>query len=92
MTYSCDDFLINKIYRVGGLRLTPKEGDKGRGFVQNVIISCAKLTDAESGRTAIDYGTTDTYVGLAYTTIVEIVKFIKNHNELIGIDAMEGKI
>ncbi|WP_394903733.1 hypothetical protein [Clostridium butyricum] len=41
---------------------------------------------------AIYYGAADTYVGLAYTTVEETVKFIKEHNELIGSDNKEGKL
>ena len=72
--------------------LTPEEWYEERGFVPNVIFPCATLTDAESGKIAIYYGAADTYVGLAYTTVEETVKFIKEHNELIGLDATDGRM
>ena len=72
--------------------LTPEEWYEERGFVANVIFPCATLTDAETGRIAIYYGAADTYVGLAYTTIDETVKFIKEHNELGSIDGEEGRL
>ncbi len=80
------------LYRCGTLMLTPEEWYEERGFVPNVVFPCAALTDAETGRIAIYYGAADTYVGLAYTTIDETVKFIKEHNELIGLDATEGRL
>ena len=41
---------------------------------------CAALTDAETGRIAIYYGAADTTVALAFTTIDETVKYIKEHD------------
>ena len=79
------------LYRAGSLMLTPEEWYEERGFVPNVIFPCATLCDADTGRIAIYYGAADTYVGLAYTTIDETIDFIKNHNEIIGSDATDGK-
>jgi beta-1,4-mannooligosaccharide/beta-1,4-mannosyl-N-acetylglucosamine phosphorylase len=80
------------LYRAGSFMLTPEEWYEERGFVANVIFPCAALCDAETGRIAVYYGAADTYVGLAYTTVEETVKFIKEHNELIGLDGTNGKI
>lgn len=33
------------------------------------------LTDAETGRIAVYYGSADTYVGLAFTSVDEIVNY-----------------
>lgn len=57
--------------------LTPETWYEERGFVPNVVFPCAALTDAETGRIAIYYGAADSYVGLAFTTVDEIVDFIK---------------
>jgi beta-1,4-mannooligosaccharide/beta-1,4-mannosyl-N-acetylglucosamine phosphorylase len=37
------------------------------------------LCDAPTGRLAIYYGAADTVTGLAFTTVDELVKFIKTH-------------
>ena len=46
----------------------------------NVVFPCAALTDAETGRIAIYYGGADTVVGLAFTTVEETVRYIKEHD------------
>ncbi|WP_129724232.1 glycoside hydrolase family 130 protein [Xylanivirga thermophila] len=79
-------------YRSGSLMLTPEEWYEERGFVPNVIFPCATLYDSATGRIAIYYGAADTYVSLAYTTIDDTIKFIKVHNELIGLDGTDGRI
>ena len=67
--YRCDRFL-----------LTPEEWYEERGFVPNVTFPCATIHDSESGKIAIYYGAADTYVGLAFTKVDEVVAFIKEHN------------
>jgi beta-1,4-mannooligosaccharide/beta-1,4-mannosyl-N-acetylglucosamine phosphorylase len=64
--HRCDTFI-----------LTPEEWYEERGFVANVVFPCAALTDAKTGRIAIYYGAADSYVGLAFTTVDEIVDYIK---------------
>jgi beta-1,4-mannooligosaccharide/beta-1,4-mannosyl-N-acetylglucosamine phosphorylase len=49
------------------------------GDVPNVTFPCATLTDAATGRIAIYYGAADTVVGLAFTQVDELVKFIKDN-------------
>ena len=69
-------------YRSENFILTPEEWYEERGFVNNVVFPCAALTDSDTGRIAIYYGAADSYVGLAFTTIDEIVEYIKaNHVE-----------
>ena len=49
------------------------------GDVPNVTFPCATLVDAETGRIAIYYGCADTVVGLAFTTVDELVDWTKKH-------------
>ena len=68
------------LYRSGKFLLTPEEWYEERGFVPNVAFPCATLHDSATGRIAVYYGAADTYVGLAFTTIDEVVDYIKNSN------------
>ena len=79
--YRCDRFI-----------LTPEEWYEERGFVANVVFPCAALTDAETGRIAIYYGAADSYVGLAFTTVDELVSFIKEHDGANDDDKSYGVI
>jgi beta-1,4-mannooligosaccharide/beta-1,4-mannosyl-N-acetylglucosamine phosphorylase len=79
-------------YRSRNFVLTPEEWYEERGFVNNVIFPCATLHDAESGKIAIYYGAADTYVGVAYTTVQEIVNYVIDTHEEVGDDAELGKI
>ena len=78
--YRCDTFL-----------LTPEEWYEERGFVPNVTFPCATIHDAESGKIAIYYGCADTYVGLAFTEVDEIVSYIKEHSVVTEEDTEIGK-
>ena len=78
--YRCDTFL-----------LTPEEWYEERGFVPNVTFSCTTIHDAESGKIAIYYGCADTYVGLAFTKVDEIVSYIKEHSVVTEEDTEIGK-
>lgn len=78
--YRCDNFL-----------LTPEEDYEERGFVPNVVFPCAALTDSQTGRIAIFYGAADSYVGLAFTTVEEVIRYIKDHNRLMPGDDSLGK-
>ena len=79
-------------YRTRDFILTPEEWYEERGFVGNVVFPCAALTDAESGKIAIYYGAADSYVGLAFTTVDEIVTYIKEHHTDNGDDGTIGII
>ncbi|NLV61836.1 MAG: glycosylase, partial [Clostridiaceae bacterium] len=70
--------------------LTPEEWYEERGFVPNVCFPCATLHDSESGRIAIYYGAADTYVGLAFTYLDEIVAYIKEHSVVTEMDTEIG--
>ncbi|MHC1748698.1 MAG: glycosylase [Cellulosilyticaceae bacterium] len=77
-------------YRSETFILTPEEWYEERGFVGNVIFPCATLHDSETGKIAIYYGAADSYVGLAFTTVEEIVDYIKANHRLIGDDDQIG--
>lgn len=78
-------------YRSGTFVLTPEELYETNGFVANVVFPCATLHDADTGRIAIYYGAADTYVGLAYTTVEDIVRYVKETHEEVGGDAQDGR-
>ena len=79
-------------YRSAAFILTPEKWYEERGFVGNVVFPCAALTDSETGRIAIYYGAADSYVGLAFTTIDEIVSYVKENNVENGDDSEIGII
>ena len=79
------------LYRAGGYMLTPEAPYETTGFVPNVTFPVATLADKESGRIAIYYGCADTVVGLAFCQLDEVIKYIKDNNELVGCDGEEGK-
>ena len=59
--------------------LGPEEPYELMGDVPNVTFPCAALTDAPTGRIAIYYGCADTVTGLCFTTVDEILAYIKAH-------------
>ena len=78
------------LYRCNTFLLMPEEWYEERGFVPNVCFPCATLQDAETGRIAVYYGCADSYVGLAFTTIDEVVSYIKEHSHLTETDRELG--
>ncbi len=78
-------------YRCREFLLTPEEWYEERGFVPNVTFPCATIQDGESGRIAIYYGAADSYVGLAFTTVDEVVGYIKEHSMVSETDREIGK-
>ena len=78
-------------YRCENFLLTPEEWYEERGFVPNVCFPCATIHDSESGKIAIYYGAADSYVGLAFTTIDEVVDYIKEHSVVTTSDTEEGR-
>lgn len=59
--------------------LTPEENYETNGFVPNVIFPTCALVDADTGRIAIYYGASDTYTGLAFTTVDRVVDYIRKN-------------
>ncbi|MEE3355298.1 MAG: glycosylase, partial [Candidatus Weimeria sp.] len=62
-----------------------------RGFVPNVCFTCSTIHDKETGRIAIYYGAADSYVGLAFTRLDEIVDYIKEHSCVTEDDTEIGR-
>ena len=77
-------------YRCQNFLLTPEEWYEERGFVPNVTFPCATIHDAGSGRIAIYYGAADSYVGLAFTTVDEVVRYIRDNSVLTQDDIEPG--
>ena len=50
------------------------------GDVPNVVFPCATLADADTGRIAIYYGCADTVTGLAFTTVDELISYMKENS------------
>lgn len=78
-------------YRCSTYLMTPEEWYEERGFVQNVCFPCATLADADTGRLAIYYGAADSYVGIAFGYLDEIVDYIKTHSRLNDSDREIGR-
>jgi len=77
-------------YRCKTYVLTPEEWYEERGFVDNVVFPCATLHDEKTGRIAVYYGCADTHVGIAYTTVDEIVAYTIENDEYIEDDHKIG--
>ncbi|MDR0886198.1 MAG: glycoside hydrolase family 130 protein [Clostridiales Family XIII bacterium] len=77
-------------YRCTEFLLTPEEWYEERGFVPNVTFPCATIVDKATNRMAIYYGAADTYVGLAYAYVNEIVDYIKTHSVVTEADTEIG--
>ena len=77
-------------YRCRNFLLTPEASYEERGFVPNVVFPCATLQDTDTGRIAIYYGAADTYVGLAFTQVEDVVEYIKCHSEVCQSDTELG--
>ncbi|MCR4694673.1 MAG: glycoside hydrolase family 130 protein [Pseudobutyrivibrio sp.] len=77
-------------YRTGDFMLTPETWYEERGFVPNVCFPCATICDGKTGRIALYYGAADSYVALAFTTVDEVVDFIKANNSLSEDDKAIG--
>ena len=50
------------------------------GDVPNVVFPCATLADADTGRIAIYYGCADSVTGLAFTTVDELISYMKENS------------
>lgn len=87
-TYSMGAAILDRddpskvLHRADSFLLAPHELYETVGDVPNVVFPCAALADQDTGRIAIYYGAADTTVALAFTTVDEVVKYIKD-NDLI---------
>ena len=58
--------------------ISPQKFYECVGDVPNVTFPCACIVDAATGRIAIYYGCADTCTGLCFTTVDDVIDFIKN--------------
>ena len=79
------------LHRAKPFILTPEVEYEMVGFVPNVCFPCATMCDAETGRLAIYYGCADTYTGIAFGKVDEIIQFVKDNNHLLPGDAGLGR-
>jgi len=68
------------IYRGSDYLLSPQKLYECVGDVPNVVFPCATLFDPPSGRLVIYYGCADTVTGLAFTTLDEVIEFLKSNS------------
>lgn len=69
------------LYKCEPALLWPTMQYETTGFTNNVVFPTAVLTDAKTGRMAIYYGAADAYTSLAFTTIDELVDYIKKNSK-----------
>jgi len=69
------------IYRGGPYLMSPQTLYECVGDVPNVAFPCATLYDQPSGKIAIYYGGADTVTGLAFTTLPEVMQFLKDNDD-----------
>ena len=79
------------LYRCSTFLITPENWYEERGFVPNVCFPCATIHDSATGRIAIYYGAADSYVAVAFTTLDEIIDYIKKHSVVRESDSEIGK-
>ena len=58
--------------------ISPQKFYECVGDVPNVTFPCACIVDAATGRIAVYYGCADTCTGLCFTTVDDVIDFIKN--------------
>lgn len=67
-------------YRTKPYLLSPQKMYECVGDVPNVVFPCATLTDADTGRITIYYGAADTVTGLCFTTVDDVISYMKENN------------
>lgn len=67
-------------YRTKPYLMSPQTMYECVGDVPNVVFPCATLNDAETGRITIYYGAADTVTGLAFTTVNDVIDYMKKNN------------
>jgi len=67
------------LYRSANFLLSPEADYEVSGFTPNVVFPCSALSDAQTGRIAIYYGGADTVTSLAFTTVEEVISYIKKY-------------
>ena len=78
---TCNGFVYRKVlYRTKDYIMAPWELYECVGDVPNVVFPCATLSDAATGRIAIYYGCADTVTGIAFTTVDELMGYMKENS------------
>ena len=72
--------LSKVLYRSKYFLLGPEEDYEVNGFTPNVVFPTCALVDDKTGHIAIYYGAADTCTALAFTTIDDLVEFIKKES------------
>ena len=70
----------NVKYRSQPYLISPQTLYECVGDVPNVVFPCAALTDAPSGRITLYYGCADTVTGLCFTTVDDVLDYIKRNS------------
>lgn len=78
-------------YRCKNYIFTPEADYEAVGFVPNVVFPCATLVDQDTGHVCIYYGAADTYTAICFTTIDELIDYIKENSESVGRDGEIGR-
>lgn len=68
------------LYRTQKYILSPREMYERVGDVPNVVFPVSTVCDKDTGRIAMYYGCADTVVGLAYTTVDDLIKYTKENS------------
>lgn len=68
------------LYRSKDYLISPYTNYECVGDVPNVCFPCAALTDSETGRIAIYYGCADTVTSVAFTTVDEVLPWLKSNS------------
>ena len=79
------------LYRCSTFLITPENWYEERGFVPNVCFPCATIHDPATGRIAIYYGAADSYVAVAFTTLDEMIDYIKENSVVRESDSEIGR-
>lgn len=68
------------LYRTKNYVLSPREPYERYGDVPNVVFPVSTLCDADTGKIALYYGAADTVVGVAFTTVDDLIKYTKENS------------
>lgn len=79
------------LYRCKNFLLTPEKPYEEAGFVPNVVFPCATLQDQDTNRLVLYYGAADSYVGMAFGYVDEILEYIKHNSRLDPSDSDLGR-
>jgi len=60
--------------------LSPQVDYECVGDVPNVAFPCAALADQDTGRLAIYYGCADSVTGIVFSTVQDILDWLKTHS------------